>query len=267
MGQENVIMTRIAVLMTCYNRVEVTLRGLRSLFAAKPRDVELEVFLVDDASPDGTAARVRAEFPSVRVIDSPGNLFWCKGMRLAWDRAIADEAQGGARPYDNFLWFNDDVVLKPTAIAAMLAEAATTNGLVVGKFSSDETEREVSFGLDGGSQWMNGNLVLVPRKVYETIGPICDGYRHAYGDHDYGLMAQRAGFAVKLSTEFCGVCPRQPERYLSMQGRSLHERFRVLFATKGICLHDAVLFRYRNWGVTMAIACFVHLVVKTLLGR
>jgi len=248
--------------MTCFNRVETTLRGLQSLFASKVTDVELDVYLVDDASPDGTAARVRTAFPAVHVLEGSGNLFWCKGMRLAWDAA----RQSG-KIYDYYLWFNDDVSLKSDALAGLLVDDASNKGLVVGKFSSDETESDISFGLDGADEWMNGNLVLIPRAVYDAIGPIYDGYRHAYGDHDYGLKAKRHGFSVRLSSHFCGVCPRQPERYLSMQGKPLCERFRILFATKGVCLHDAVLFRYRNWGLGMAILSFLHLMLKTLIGK
>lgn len=39
----------VAVLMTCYNRVETTLRCLRGLFAQKlPEDVTLDAWLNDD---------------------------------------------------------------------------------------------------------------------------------------------------------------------------------------------------------------------------
>jgi len=256
-------MTRIAVLMTCFNRAETTLRGLKTLFAAQPADCRFDVWLVDDASPDGTAQQVRESFPSVHVIDGPGNLFWCKGMRRAWDSALAAE---GTEKYDHFLWFNDDAILKPDAIAGLLADSSSHGGIAVGKFSSDASERDVSYGFNGNGEWMNGNLVLVPRRVFDRIGPMYDGYRHAYGDHDYGLLAKRNGFPVRISSAFCGICPRQPERYLAMEGKPLRERFRVLLDTKGICLHDAVLFRYRNWGVVMALGCFVHLTAKALLG-
>ena len=66
----------VAVLMTCYNRAETTLRCLRSLFAQElPTGWALDVWLVDDASPDGTGAKVTVEFPQVHVIQSPDDLF------------------------------------------------------------------------------------------------------------------------------------------------------------------------------------------------
>lgn len=70
------------------------------------------MWLVDDASPDQTGAKVKAAFPEVHVIEGAGGLFWCKGMRLAWDKAIASGIK-----YDFYLWLNDDVMLKTDALA------------------------------------------------------------------------------------------------------------------------------------------------------
>lgn len=250
--------------MTCYNRVETTLRGLESLFAAKTDDLSLDVWLVDDASPDATGRLVKERFPSVHVIQSSGNLFWCKGMHLAWDSALAAHPEG----YDYYLWLNDDVVLKTDALETLLAEYEKGKGVVVGKFSSDASERDVSFGLAGPSgDWMHGNLVLIPSAVYEKVGTICGDYHHAYGDHDYGLRAKAAGFDLRLTERFCGVCPQQPERYHALAGRPLLERFKLLGDPKGYNLHDAVLFRYRNWGAVMAMVCFCHMILRAICPR
>lgn len=83
------MMMRIAVLMTCYNRVETTLRCLRLLFEQKG-DFDVSVFLVDDGSSDKTGERVKANFPQVNAIKGTGALYWCKGMNLAWRTAGND---------------------------------------------------------------------------------------------------------------------------------------------------------------------------------
>ena len=139
----------IAVLMTCYNRVETTLRCLHPLFnqTIKQSDnqtISLDVWLVDDASPDQTGVKVKAAYPEVNVIQSPGNLFWCKGMRLAWDKAVASGIK-----YDFYLWLNDDVMLKTDALADVLKDYENGGGVVVGRMSSDESECEESFGMRG----------------------------------------------------------------------------------------------------------------------
>lgn len=269
---------RIAVLLTCYNRVETTLRCLRGLFMQElPAECKLEVYLVDDASPDQTGNRVRDEFPQVNVIPGGGNLFWCKGMRLAWDNAIASGID-----YDYYLWLNDDVVLKSNALKSALNDVFLLEdfGVVVGSTSSDGGETEVSYGAsdcnlhllppNGKPQLalgrMNGNFVLISRSIFKKVGPIYGGYSHGMGDLDYGYMVRRCGFNFYIASDFVGICPRQPERYLGLKNRTVVERARLLFAPKGYPLRDAVLFKYRNFGVLHALLSFAHIVTFVLCG-
>lgn len=105
---------QIAVLMTCHNRREITLRCLESLYAQKlPNGVSFNIFLVDDGCTDGTGAAVKAAYPDINVIQGTGDLFWCNGMRLAWDHAAKEDP-------DYYLWLNDDVVLYEDAIPRLL---------------------------------------------------------------------------------------------------------------------------------------------------
>jgi GT2 family glycosyltransferase len=100
----------IAVLMTCFNRVDKTLKCLCQLFANDLTDISLSVYLVDDGSTDGTAKAVSENFPEVNVIQSDGGLFWNKGMHLAFSNAMQKD-------YDAFLMFNDDTMLQSDAIS------------------------------------------------------------------------------------------------------------------------------------------------------
>jgi len=287
-------MTRIAVLMTCYNRVETTLRCLRGLFAQMlPEGVTLDVWLVDDASPDGTGDKVLSWFRSLpststfnlNLIRGSGSLFWCKGMALAWREALKSESGNHPypnpqslipNPYDAFLWLNDDVVLKDDAISGLLADCDKTHGVIVGTFASDETYSDVSYGAtakmpDGephkGEKGMNGNLVLIPRGVYEKVGPIYGGYSHGYGDYDYGLMVNEAGLDYYASSRFCGVCPQQPERYIHLDGMSLAQRISALFDPRGFSLSDTFRYRLRHWGFLRAVVSCCHVTAKVLCGR
>lgn len=269
---------RIAVLMTCYNRVETTLRCLDGLLAqCRDGTRGLDVFLVDDGSTDGTGARVlewsksaeaTSSVLSLHLIPGCGNLFWCKGMRLAWETAAATS------DYDAYLWLNDDVVLRPDAISGLLADVALVGdeAILIGACASGD---EIAYGAGGGSgRWgklepngrpqetrggMSGNFVWVPRKAYERIGPIYGGYSHGYGDYDYGWQADRKGVKRYLCSRVVGECPQQPERYRHrLKDLSWWGRLKILFAPNGFNIVDNFTYKRRNFGWLNAVASTGH---------
>src|SRR5580658_7643570 len=95
----------IAVLMTSFNRREVTLKSLDSLFRQqKAEGIRFAVFLVDDGSTDGTGGAVKSLFPQVKVLQGNGALFWNGGMRVAFAAAVQES-------FDAYLFLNDDTTL------------------------------------------------------------------------------------------------------------------------------------------------------------
>src|SRR3978361_250242 len=91
---------QIAVIMSCFNRKKLTIAALDSLFLQRKSIAkQIKVYLVDDASYDGTSDAVNELFPEVQLIQGDGSLFWNGGMRLAFAAAIE-------HGYDQYLWFN-----------------------------------------------------------------------------------------------------------------------------------------------------------------
>lgn len=270
-------MKKIAVLMTCFNRVKTTLACLERLFAQQhPTGLRIDVWLVDDASPDKTGEKVKAAFPQVNVIQSPGNLFWCKGMRLAWERAVESKTA-----YDMFLWLNDDVELFDGALAGLLSDAELTHneGIVIGVFASDSSCKTISYGSiinhrmvepNGSPQLvkgpMSGNFVLIPRVVYEMLGPIYGEYSHGFGDYDYGWQADRHGIPRYVSSRICGVCPEQKERYNQrIRSLSLSGRIKLLFDPKGFPIRDSFIYQRRRVGLAYACLSVMHIIWQRVL--
>ena len=265
-------MKKIAILMTCYNRVDTTLDCLRRLYAQKvPDGYSFDVWLVDDASPDKTGEIVKSEYPTIHVIQGTGNLFWCKGMRLAWDSASK------ACDYDFYLWLNDDTMLVDGALAGLLCDAenvADFLAIIVGTCCSGLIDGELSYGCrsDNGvikpvgyplavqTDAMSGNCVLVPRRVYKKIGPIFDGYLHAFGDRDYSLMLKKAGGKKYIASQVVGVCPQQRERYLHLDGKTLRQRLLTLSNPKGFPLKDTFWLKYRHYGLFRALVSCAHVI-------
>ena len=199
--------TNIAILITCHNRKEKTLSCLQSLAAAKiPDNCQLQVYLVDDGSTDGTSDAVTLHFPQVKTIRGNGQLFWNQGMRLAWDTASA------TRSYDFYIWMNDDTQLNNFAICELFENyqeiRQTTNqpAIITGACESHPGSHLFSYGgkTDSGPvipdgklqtcQYINGNVVWVPRPIFEELGNLSPDYTHGMGDYDYGLRAQKAGY-------------------------------------------------------------------------
>lgn len=244
----------IAILMTCHNRAATTLECLKRLMPQLGSADK--VFLVDDGSTDGTGAKVRSEFPMIRVIDADGSLYWAKGMRKAWGAAVDERSD-----WDAYLWLNDDTMLSPDAMEKMLAND-DGRSLVIGNLC-DNTGRIV-YGLNVNG-WVNGNCVLVPRAIYERIGMICGEYSHAWADSDYACQVNHAGFAI-VGAGDVGTAEWHPLRP-SLAGNSLVQRWRLLFAPKGWDLHDLWLYRCRNWSVFHAVASVVHMACHVLFSR
>ena len=276
----------IAVLMTCHNRCETTLRCLRALAdAAKEVGDEVErrggggqwslhVFLVDDGSTDGTCEAVKEWSNSAtyhlslityHLIPGSGSLYWAKGMRLAWEAAVErghDGEDAVATKWDGFLWLNDDAVLRPDALSTLLHfYTASKDAVIVGEL--ENARGEIVYGKRG--DLFTGNFVLVPRGVYEKVGMICGEFAHAWADSDYALRCKRAGVPV-VSCGVVGTSEGHPNRP-SLVGKTLSERWRLLFDPKGWCVHDLWLYRKRNWGLCAAIVSSLHLIFHVLKGE
>lgn len=245
----------VAVLIASHNRKRFTLNCLLSLLS-QSKDSELFVFLVDDSSSDGTAEVVRKRFSKARVMDGDGSLYWAKGMRKAWEAAVAER-----QDWDGYLWLNDDTELSSDAIAKMLS-ANDGEKIVVGEL--ENAKGEIEYGTRSGGLF-TGNCVLVPRKVYERLGMICGDYSHAWADSDYAMMAKRAGIGV-VSAGVVGRAEGHPNRP-SLNGLTLRERIAMLRNPKGWNLHDLWLYRRRNWGLVVAVFSCLHLMAHVIIGE
>ena len=252
------MIANLAILMTCHDRVGTTLECLKRLFAAAAHLAgwSCKVFLVDDGSTDVTGGRVRAEFLDVRVIDGDGTLYWAKGMRTAWEAAIAER-----NDWDAYLWLNDDTELNDGALAQLMA-ANDGERIVVGELKN--AAGKIVYGLREGGLF-TGNCVLVPRKVYERMGMICGEYSHAWADSDYAMMAKRAGINV-VSAGVVGQAEGHPNRS-SLKGVPFGKRMRLLRDPKGWNMHDLWLYRRRNWGLCAALASCAHLALHVMWGE
>jgi GT2 family glycosyltransferase len=237
---------KIAVIITCFNRVETTLCCLNNLFACeRPDDVYIDVWLVDDASPDGTGEKVKDLFPSVNVIEGTGKLYWCGGMRLAWGLAA------NAKVYDAFLLLNDDTCLFQSALlvfdqAIKTAEQTCDDaGIIVGAVCDPESGK-TTYGASGNparapdgtlspifDETINCNATLVSRKTWSKLGGFRECFTHAMGDTDYGVRAVKNKIPVWLTPVHVGTCRKNTGPRWNDPKMPLIRRWKLLHSYKG----------------------------------
>lgn len=109
----------LAVIIVSWNVKDLLRNCLQSVLAdsvACPGPVQ--IWVVDNASADGSAAMVQAEFPQVRLIASAANLGFAGGNNAAL-RAMDFPRQADDQPFAVLL-LNPDTLVQPGALKAML---------------------------------------------------------------------------------------------------------------------------------------------------
>lgn len=254
-------MTRIAVMMTCHNRRTQSLACLDAL-RRQATHADLDVYLLDDASTDGTADAVRAEHPEVRVYSGDGNFYWCGGMRQLWSLAAWQD-------YDHYLWLNDDTLLDEQALNALLSTASQAHdGIVVGTLRDPQTQQPTYGGVARASRWhpfryrlvvaqdqplpcdtMNGNCVLVSREAARRVGNFDGSFRHSFGDFDYGLRARKLGVEMLVTAGTIGCCPRRTSRQRWRDATlGWRQRWAEVTGPKGLPPRQMLVYARRHGG-------------------
>lgn len=266
---------KIAVLLATFNRREKTLQCLKELFdQVIPGDVELEVFLTDDASPDGTANAVNKNYPLVHVLRGSGSLFWAGGMRNSWNEALKGD-------FDNYLLLNDDTVLKQAAIAQLLGCSNNyPDGICIGSTADDSGKisyggrklfvphKVQNFSVFSDTESVecdmaNANIMLVPRIVVNSVGILSGVYTHSIADFDYTIRAKKAGFHNYVVPGVLGYCEDDHGNNWRSSKVSLVERIKYLKSPKGLA-YDEYLYFIRQHFPQHLPAAFIKLWVKTL---
>lgn len=258
----------IAVLITVHNRKDKTLACLRRIYSQQlPETVTVEVYVTDDGCTDGTTEAILIHFPQTNIIQGDGNLFWNRGMYEAWSAAEKKD-------YDYYLWLNDDTILFENAISLLLSvsEIKSNESIIVG-YTIDSKRKRITYG--GRNKYtglitnvksitecdtFNGNIVLIPRRVYKMVGKNDPVFHHAIGDTDYGLRAQKMGIKSYISDVACGICDSHAKLpKWSDKSIPLHKRIQFLYRPGGNGANPIEFFIYkkRHYGLFAAIMTFI----------
>jgi N-acetylglucosaminyl-diphospho-decaprenol L-rhamnosyltransferase len=207
----------VAVAVVSWNTRDLLRDCLRSLAGQSLA----EVWVVDNASQDGSAAMVAQEFPSVRLVASERNL----GFGPAVNLVAAQTAAPWIAPA------NADVQLRPSALRALLdaGERHPRAGILAPRLElpSGETQHSVyafptipftaRFNLgfhrrvgdrlclegfwdptrERDVDWAIGAFLLVRRAAWDAAGGFDEGQWMYAEDLDLGWRAARAGWSTR----------------------------------------------------------------------
>lgn len=201
----------VSIITINYNQVAVTCELLGSL-----RNVtypNLEIIVVDNASPLGNSDAIKAAFPEVHLIKSEMNLGFAGGNNLG-----IKEASG-----EYLLFLNNDTEVAPDFIEPLVAlflqnpKAGIASPKII-YFGTDDiiqyagsaginswTGRSVTIGngekdlgqhnQSSPTKLADGAAMMVPKKVIEKAGIMPELYFLYYEELDWCEMIRRAGFS------------------------------------------------------------------------
>lgn len=225
MTSRNTVDPLVGVVVLNWNNYKATSRCLRSLLSRG--DAAIRIYLVDNASTDGSWEKLSSEFSGSPVARCRNleNLGFAAGCNVGIAKALSEGCE-------YILLLNNDCIwLAPEGIAPAVRSAFRdpTIGLIGGKILAypDQTriwsvgghltilggERYIGSGrLDRGQyerrcmrQFVSGALMLISRSLLEMLGPLPDVYFFGTEDWEYCLRARRLGFKVVYEPTFVAL--------------------------------------------------------------
>ncbi|MEL7268098.1 MAG: glycosyltransferase family 2 protein [Bacteroidota bacterium] len=202
----------VSIITVNYNESLVTMEFLESV--RKLSYSNIEVIVVDNASPNDDPDAIKTAFPEIQLIKSYENLGFAGGNNL-----------GVKQSKGEFLLFVNNDTIVPEHFLEPLVETLQ-NDLNIGmvspkiKFHWDPTliqyagytpmnkwtirnssigyhqKDDGTFDIPKETQSIHGAAMMVPRRVVDAVGMMTEIYFLYYEEHDWAEMIKRAGYKI-----------------------------------------------------------------------
>ena len=202
----------VSIITINYNESAVTLEMLQSLKGLTYPNVE--VILVDNASPNDNPDVIKQQFPEVNLIKSKKNLGFAGGNNLG-----VKAAKG-----EYLLFINNDTIVPEGFIEPLVRtlQKDTTIGMVSPKIKFHWNPELIQYaGYTPMSHWtirnnsigyhqkddgrfdearetasVHGAAMMVPKTVLDKVGMMTEIYFLYYEEHDWAEMVKKAGYKI-----------------------------------------------------------------------
>lgn len=252
---------RILMLVTTFNRKELTLRFLSSLEKSMTNSsLELDVVVIDDNSSDGTVFEINKHFPNVKVLHGTGFLYWSTSLRLAFFEVGRD-----LENYDGVLFANDDIEVFDGALDEIVTTAHRLNALVGGPVKTKDGDIEatgyrfgficrpkfrriVPNGLIRDCDILPGHLLYVPIYIYSRIEVVNEVYSHGFTDFELSLNARDLGIRRLTLGGYAGVIDKKHDYFREQASVRLPVKliiWKLRFNPKSPPIHEVIYYLKR----------------------
>ncbi len=206
---------RICVILVNWNGKSDTIECLDSL--ARVEYSRFTSLVVDNGSSDDSVNAIRAAHPEVPILQTGENLGFAGGNNAALKWALS-------KPFEWFLLLNNDTVVAPDLLRALLAQATQTPDAKIfgakllryhdreridhlgGRWNPNVVEFDSLHAgeLDGDQEsesvdYVCGAALFMHRSVPETIGLLEARFFLFWEETDFCFRARRVGFAVRTA--------------------------------------------------------------------
>lgn len=167
------------------------------------------VYLVDNASEDGSVEMTLKDYPEVKIIRMPQNLGYCMAYNLAMPYAFADGCEW-------VIWANNDIRIDPNCLTELVRIAQSEPMIgVLGPAFMGWDSNEPNYYMVGNHpyaidammskspvpidvEWVEGSFLMVSRLCSESVGPLDPHLKFYWEEADFCRRARYQGWRVVL---------------------------------------------------------------------
>jgi hypothetical protein len=202
---------RVGVILVNWKAASETIACIDSLMASEYP--VWRIYVIDNASCDGSCDVIKAAHPQVRVIPTSRNLGYAGGFNIGRTQALEDGA--------DYIWLlNNDTVVDPSALGDLLeADAKFGPAILTPRINYMDPPGEIwyvggrldwrmkSYHIDPSSvdlkslnpfvvEWATGCSAICSADVMRHVGAMDERYFLYLEDVDWSLRAKRLGMSV-----------------------------------------------------------------------
>jgi len=255
----------IGIIIVSYNSKEYLSDCLDSIFDSTYH--KFKIYLVDNASADGSCKFVKSKFPKVEVIESGGNLGFAAGNNIGIKKALSDSC--------NFVFLlNPDTIIQKDCLEKLLnnhTDKTILQPLILihenGKKTSlvNTTGNYLNFlGVSYCDDYRknqseisgkeitsaSGAALFTSSSAFKEIGYLDDNFFMYHEDLDFCIRARLRNYSIK-------VMPDAIVWHKYHYSRNMHK---ILYVER-----NRLLFLYKNFPVKYLVLIFPLMLVNEIL--